>query len=121
MNADGGRGARHHRALLLAAGFLPGLAWPLEPLARLAAPFQDPLQAATALARAYQSRGAEALVEQRHADLKDTEHQILMEMVKAHADASATLEDLRASETLLAAGQESQAVSARLRLLAKPG
>ena len=43
MNAKG-RPGRRLVALLLAAGFLPGLAQALEPLASLVAAFQDPLQ-----------------------------------------------------------------------------
>ena len=64
-------------------------------------------------ARSYRIRGAEAQVEQRRAELQDAEQQILMEVVKAHADASAALENLRASEILLAAAQESLGVSTR--------
>jgi len=61
----------------------------------------------------YKIRGAEAQVEQSEAQLLDTEHQILMEVVKAHADASASLLNLQASETLLAAAQDALGVSKR--------
>ncbi|CAG9932453.1 TolC family protein [Candidatus Nitrotoga arctica] len=47
--------------------------------------------------RTYKIRGAEAKVEQREAELQDTEHTILMEVVKAYADA-ASLQNLQASE-----------------------
>ncbi len=63
--------------------------------------------------RTYKIRGAEAQVEQKSAALLDTEHQILMEVVKAHADADAALQNLQASEKLLAAAQESLGVSQR--------
>jgi outer membrane protein len=63
--------------------------------------------------RTYKVRGAEAQVEQRGAELQDTEHQILMEVVKAHADAAAALENLQASEALLTAAQDSLSVSKR--------
>lgn len=56
--------------------------------------------------RTYKVRGAQAQVEQKEAELQDTEHQILMEVVKAHADATAALENLNASQLLLAAAQE---------------
>lgn len=63
--------------------------------------------------RTYKIRGAEAQVEQRQAELEDTEHQILMEVVKAHADAVATLENLHASQALLGAAGDALAVSKR--------
>ena len=63
--------------------------------------------------RTYKTRGAEARAEQSGAELQDSEHQILMEVVKAHADASAALDNLDASETLLAAAQDSLDVSKR--------
>ncbi len=64
-------------------------------------------------ARTYKIRGAEAQVEQKGADLQDTERQILMEVVKAHADATAALGNLQASEALLTAAQDSLGVSKR--------
>ena len=57
--------------------------------------------------RTYKVRGAQAQVEQKQAELQDTEHQVLMEVVKAHADASSALDNLAASETLLDASQSS--------------
>jgi outer membrane protein len=63
--------------------------------------------------RTYKIRGAEAQVEQRGAELQDTEHQILMEVVKAHADAIAALGNLQASESLLTAAQDALSVSQR--------
>ncbi len=57
--------------------------------------------------RTYKIRGAEAQAEQNEARLKDTEENILMELVKAHADATASLLNLQASEKLLKAAQES--------------
>ncbi len=63
--------------------------------------------------RSYKIRGAEAQVEQKGAELQDTERQILMEVVKAHADASAALGNLQASEDLLNAARASLAVSLR--------
>jgi outer membrane protein len=59
-------------------------------------------------ARTYKTRGAQAQVEQQEATLQDTEHQIMMEVVKAHADATAALASLDASQRLLSAAQESQ-------------
>jgi len=61
----------------------------------------------------YKVRGAEAQVEQKDAELRDTEYQILMEVVKAHADAGAALDNLDASARLLATAQEALAVSKR--------
>lgn len=61
----------------------------------------------------YKVRGAEAQVEQRDAELRDTEHQILMEVVKAHADAGAALDNLDASARLLDTAQEALEVSKR--------
>ena len=56
--------------------------------------------------RTYKIRGAQAQVEQKEAEAHDTEHQILMEVVKAHADASAALDNLTASQKLLTAAQD---------------
>jgi outer membrane protein len=63
--------------------------------------------------RNYKTRGGEAQVEQRGAELQDTEHRILMEVVKAHADARTALANLHASENLLSAARESLEVSKR--------
>jgi outer membrane protein len=51
-------------------------------------------------ARTYKMRGAEAQAEQKSAELADIENQILMNVVKAHADAVAALANLGASEDL---------------------
>ncbi len=51
-------------------------------------------------ARTYKVRGAQAQVEQKEAELEDTEHQILMEVVKAYADSKSALENLAASQLL---------------------
>lgn len=56
-------------------------------------------------ARTYEVRGAQAQVEQKEAELRDTEGQVTMEVVKAHADALAALDDLQASQQLLQAAQ----------------
>ncbi len=54
-------------------------------------------------ARTYKVRGAQAQSEQSEAQLQDTELQVLMEVVKAHADAQSSLENLQASQQLLSA------------------
>jgi outer membrane protein len=51
----------------------------------------------------YKIRGAEASKEQRAAELQDTEHNVLMEVVKAYADAESSLKNLRASDDLIEA------------------
>jgi outer membrane protein len=53
----------------------------------------------------YKVRGAQAQVEQKEADLEDVKQQTLMEVVKAHADATTALDNLGASKTLLDAAQ----------------
>jgi outer membrane protein len=57
-------------------------------------------------ARTYKVRGAQAQVEHQEAALADTEQQVSMEVVKAHADASSAIANLSASETLSKAAQE---------------
>ncbi|HVZ45072.1 MAG TPA: TolC family protein [Ramlibacter sp.] len=57
--------------------------------------------------RTYKIKGAQAQAEQREAQLQDTQQNVLMELVKAHADASFALDNLQASEQLLMAAQES--------------
>ena len=54
----------------------------------------------------YRVRGAQARVEQKTADLEDTKQQILMETVKAYADANTALNNLNASEELLNTAKE---------------
>lgn len=56
-------------------------------------------------ARTYKVRGAQALSEQSEAQLQDTELQILMEVVKAYADAQSSFENLQASQQLLSAAE----------------
>jgi outer membrane protein len=56
-------------------------------------------------ARTYKVRGAQAQVEQKAADLQDIEHQVLMEVVKTHADAISALGNLEASADLLEAAR----------------
>ena len=58
-------------------------------------------------AHRYKVQGAEAQAEQKEQALADTEHRILMEVVKVHADATAALRNLQASQTLMDAAQES--------------
>jgi outer membrane protein len=55
--------------------------------------------------RTYKVRGAEAQVEQKSAELLATEHQVLMEVVKTHADGMAALGNLDSSEKLLDTAQ----------------
>lgn len=64
-------------------------------------------------ASTYRVQEAQAQVEQQEATLADTEQQIAMAVVKAHADATAALANLDASATLLKAAQESLEVSQR--------
>jgi outer membrane protein len=54
-------------------------------------------------ARTYKIRGAQAQSEQSEAQLQDVELQVLMEVVKAHADAQSSFENLQASKQLLSA------------------
>ncbi len=65
------------------------------------------------LARTYKIRGAKAKAEQKEAELQDTENNILMEVVKAYADAVSSLQNLHASETLFSVAQESLNTSQR--------
>jgi outer membrane protein len=57
----------------------------------------------------YKVKGAEAQVEQKQAALNDTEQQIYREVVKAHADAMAALDNLQYSQNLLTAAQKALA------------
>ncbi|WP_247569992.1 TolC family protein [Ralstonia pseudosolanacearum] len=52
-------------------------------------------------ARTYKVQGAAAQAEQSAAQYEDTEHQILSDVIKTHADAVSALGNLDASETLL--------------------
>ena len=58
-------------------------------------------------ANTYKVRGAQAQAEQSAAQLQDTEQQTLSEVVKAHADAVSSLDNLAASQALLDAAQAS--------------
>lgn len=64
-------------------------------------------------ARAYKIRGADALVEQRAAELMDVEHRVAMDVVQAYSDAAAALRNLEASDALLRTAQSSLASSQR--------
>lgn len=55
----------------------------------------------------YKIRGAEAQAERTQARLLDTQNQILMAVVKAHADAVSSLNNLQAANDLLEAAQNS--------------
>jgi outer membrane protein len=61
----------------------------------------------------YKVRGAQAQAEQRKEQLADIEHNVLMEVVKAHADALSSLDNLQASQNLLEAAREALATSQR--------
>lgn len=63
--------------------------------------------------RTYKIRSAEAQAQQRAADLQETEHTTLMEIVKTYADAMSSAQNLQASELLLTVAQESLQVSQR--------
>ena len=52
-------------------------------------------------ARTYKVRGAQALLEQKQAELFDTEQQVLLDMIKAHAEASSSLDNLSAANKYL--------------------
>jgi outer membrane protein len=55
----------------------------------------------------YRVRGAQAQVLQNQAQVQDTEQQVLMEVVKAYAEAQSSLDNLQASERLLASAKAS--------------
>ena len=64
-------------------------------------------------ARTYKIRGAEALAEQKMAELLETEQATLKEVVKSHTDAETALGNLGVSEQLLNVAQESLSVAQR--------
>ncbi|WP_245006534.1 TolC family protein [Methylomonas koyamae] len=64
-------------------------------------------------ARTYKIRGAQAQAEQRAAELADTERQTLLNVVKAHAEAEAALNNLSYSATWLDSAQTAVASSQR--------
>lgn len=57
--------------------------------------------------RTYKIRGAQALAEQKEAELLDTELQVTSEIVKAYADLTSSLDNLTASKKLFSSAQES--------------
>lgn len=59
----------------------------------------------TGFGNTYKVRGAQAQVEQAQAQLQNVEHQTLSDVVSAHADASAALDNLAASDALLQAAK----------------
>jgi outer membrane protein len=61
----------------------------------------------------YKIRGAQAQAGEREADLRDAEHRILTDVIKAHADAASALLNMESSEALLKAAGESLASSQR--------
>lgn len=61
----------------------------------------------------YKIRGAEARVEQRKAELMDTETRVALELVRAYSAATSALQNLGASANLLRAAQEALAASRR--------
>ena len=63
--------------------------------------------------RTYKIKGAQAQSEKSEADLQGTQLQVLMEVVKAHADVQSSFENLEASKQLLNAAQT--AVQSSLR------
>ncbi|WP_307866921.1 TolC family protein [Variovorax sp. E3] len=63
--------------------------------------------------RTYKVAGADALIEQRSAELQDMSHRVSMEVVQAYSDAQAAIKNLDASEALLATAQSSLVGSQR--------
>lgn len=61
----------------------------------------------------YRVAGALAQVEHKEAELDDTQHQVLTDVVKAYADAASSLDNIGASEDLQNAAQEALASSRR--------
>ncbi len=61
----------------------------------------------------YKVRGAEAAVEKAEASLADTQQQVAMGIIKAHADATSSLRNLEASANLLKSAQNSLETSQR--------
>jgi outer membrane protein len=61
----------------------------------------------------YKLQGARAQVEQKEAQLAETEHQIAMDVIKAHADATSTLNNLQASMRLLDTALQALTVTSR--------
>ncbi len=61
----------------------------------------------------YKIRGAQAQAERAQAELEDTTHQILTEIVKSHADALSSLKNLDASQRLVEAAAAAMQSSVR--------
>lgn len=61
----------------------------------------------------YKVRGAQAQVEQKKAELADTENRVALELIKAYVDTTAALQNLGSSASLLKAAEDSLAVSKR--------
>lgn len=57
-------------------------------------------------ARTYKVRGAQAQIEVKEAEVRDTQNQVLGEVVKAHADAVASLRNLKSSKRLIETAQD---------------
>lgn len=55
--------------------------------------------------RTYKVRGAQAQIEVKQGELRDTQNQVLAEVVKAHSDAVAALRNLESSRRLIEAAQ----------------
>jgi outer membrane protein len=58
-------------------------------------------------ARTYKVRNVQAQVDQKRADIEDLEHQVMLEVAKAHAEATAALDNLEASSTLIRSAESS--------------
>lgn len=63
--------------------------------------------------RTYKTRSIEAQAEQRTAELQEVEQNILMEVVKAYADVTASQQNLQASDSLLLAARAALASAQR--------
>lgn len=61
----------------------------------------------------YKIHGAQAQVEQKNAELIDTQDRVALELIKAYVDATVAIKNLGASANLLKAAQEALAVSKR--------
>ena len=61
--------------------------------------------------RTYKVQGATAQAEQSAAQFEDTEHQILIDVIKTHADAISALGNLEASDVLLQSARAAMASS----------
>jgi outer membrane protein len=64
-------------------------------------------------ASTYKVRGAQAQVEKQSADMRDTEQQVAMGVIRAYSDANAAMQNLEASATLVESAKNALAVSQR--------